>query len=103
MLFFLCIAQDGWARTDGWTFPRHAICASRDGKAPAFRWRNGGPRALTKPSASKEVPQWMRRAQAYVHAQGGLPLEACEAAVQWFRAHRTGFPMTSDLSTLAAK
>ena len=94
MLFQLCIARDGWAKTsDGMLFPRYAICASADGKAPTFYYRNGGPRALTRPSAGKDVPQWQRRAVAYVHACGGLPLAELADVVEWFRTHRTGTPL----------
>jgi hypothetical protein len=106
MLYFLTIAQDGWTLGADWRYPRWALCASTDGRTPAFRYRNGGPRALTRPSASKESPQWQRRAVAYVHAAGGLPLSELETVVEWFRAHRTGTPivhLTADADALAAK
>lgn len=103
MRFYLCIARDGWAKADEFCYPRWAICLSRDEKVPAFRWRNGGPQALTKPSAMKEAPLWQRRAVAYVHTLGGLTVEECDRAVQWFRAHRTGFPTEADVCPLAAK
>ena len=101
MLFFLAICPDGYARTGDWTYPRWAVCASHDGRYPAFRYRNGGPRALTKPSAAKSSPLWQTRAVNYVRAVGGLPLAELEQVVEWFRTHRTGVPLTH-LSSEAA-
>lgn len=93
MLFNLAICTDGYARSAEWRYIRWAICASHDGVHPAFRYRNGGPRSLTKPSAGKSAPLWMHRAVNYVRAVGGLPLAELEYVVEWFRTHRVGVPM----------
>lgn len=103
MLFLLAICPDGYARSDSWTYTRWAICASHDGTYPAFRYRNGGPRSLSRPSAAKEAPLWQRRAVNYVRSVGGLPLTELEYVVEWFRTHRTGVPMGYLVDDLAAK
>lgn len=93
MLYQLCIARDGWAKTSEWAYPRWALCSSLDGRTPALRYRNGGPRALTRATAAREAPLWQHRAVNYVRSVGGLPLADLEAVVEWFRTHRTGTPI----------
>lgn len=101
MFYSLVIARDGYCTSAGFTYPRWAICLSRDGKVPAFHWRNGGPRSLVRPTASKAPPQWMERAVGFVRAMGGLTFEDCDTVVNWFKTHRTGTP--ADLFAVAAK
>lgn len=105
MLFFLCIARDGWARFDGqdgteWARPRWAICRSSDGKNPAARYRrNGGPVGIVKPVSGKEPPAWMDRAVAHVQRAGGYTLAELADVVEHYRHDRIG----AEYGAMAAK
>lgn len=85
--FVLAICRDGWAKADGFCYPRWALCASNDGKLPAWKYRNGGPEHLVRTTASKHAPDWMAALAAHVAAFGPLPLgELVDLAEAWKRA-----------------
>ena len=93
--YYLAIATDGKARTDEWTYTRWALCHSTDKVEPAHRYRNGGPVAVVKPTASKAPPVWMTRAVCYVLSAGPMTRPELAEVAEWFRAHRVGTPVQS--------
>lgn len=91
----LAICRDGSVvadrgTEDEWRYARWAICESPDGKAPARRYRNGGPVGLLRPVAGKAAPLWMSRAVNYARAVGGVRREEAATIAEWYRTHRTG-------------
>lgn len=91
---YLVILRDGWAKADdGFVYPRWAICASLDGERPVKRYRNGGPVALLRTTATKVAPDWLHRAVGFARTFGGVPEGKAAEVAEWYRRNRSGaFP-----------
>jgi hypothetical protein len=86
--FLVAICRDGWAKADGFVYPRWVVAHSFDGAAPAARFRNGGPVHLVRSSAMRTAPGWMATFRDYVAGEGGLTCEELTRLAPMFRAAR---------------
>lgn len=104
MFFHLTIRQLGWTRKgDYGAWARWGLVPVREDGTVAYRWRNGDPRPVHRPTSGKAAPQWCHRAVGFVRAAGPFTLAELADIASWYQEHRVGQYPIDRLEMIAAK
>lgn len=70
---------------------------------PVYRFRDGKPRPVHRPTSGAEAPMWLRRAAGFVASFGPMRLHELADVAEWYRGHRVGGYPIDRLDTLASE